>query len=480
MSFEINIHFDNASNYNFDGNKIEIITGTVKLLATSTGTPQAELYAKLDENQGLVALDSSGNSRHGALRNAWEVTGWQPGKIGSGLEGNNNGWVDFNNILGYEYTAPFSLEFWIKFTSTISQTIISKQEGAGNFTGYGINVNNGYIRVVIRANASEILSIETNTAKNDNIWHHVVMTYDGSNTLAGLKLYVDNVEDNGVIANLPMSSSILTTNDFQISGRGGSNILMVAGTVVDEVVVYQRELTPAEVAFRWNIGNGTQELPGGTVSFPTDNPPLRLYTSFFANSLISVSATTVESGSDEVRYVIIVDGKDYWWNGAVWAESSGYAETNTLSEINTNASSLLADSRPISIKFYLHSNDGTTTPEVGNIIIEFDNTVTPVTDPNITRVFGVARKPDGSFSSEIFTVQPSMDGIEYSSVTQIRDDIIYITPDENSGEWEVNLIDNDEAEVGSYYIFRFGNRFERKIVPKTNEIEYNNLEDYTE
>jgi len=102
-------------------------------------------------------------------------------------------------------------------------------------------------------------------------------------------------------------------------------------------------------------------------------------------SWTSFVETITTVGSDAVKYVLSDDaGVTFkWWSGAAWVVSSGYAESNTGAEINTNIASFPITTDGMKIKVYLHSNDGTTTPNIDNLTINFIDALYPTTSPKI-------------------------------------------------------------------------------------------------
>jgi hypothetical protein len=96
------------------------------------------------------------------------------------------------------------------------------------------------------------MGARTTNEYDDGLWHHVIVTYDGSNNSNGIKFYVDGVQ----VAKEGVSSASLTrdmgwTDDCEISiGYSLSN-----NFAFDEVVIYDNKvLNESEVAFRYNNG----------------------------------------------------------------------------------------------------------------------------------------------------------------------------------------------------------------------------------
>ena len=184
--------FNNPENYDFDINLIEIVVGTEKLKPQVVGA-QTYMYVKLDENKGLVAIDSSSNNRHGAFQGGFDENIWTPGKINSGIEGIGGGYINFDSIASFERTDAFSLECWVNFGSSLTQAFMSKQLDSGAFQGFAINVVSGIIRGVIRDDLGKIITVASTLSYNDSAWHHIVLTSDGLSIASGTKLYVDNI-----------------------------------------------------------------------------------------------------------------------------------------------------------------------------------------------------------------------------------------------------------------------------------------------
>lgn len=373
---ELKYNFLDSDNYTFDPTKIENVgPGTFKLLATvAPGT--AYLYTKLDEGVGLVARDSAGNvvNRDGAFQGFLTETDWSTaGKFGNGIEGNDTGIINFDGFGGFEHTEAFSIAYWINLVnSASSQAIVAKQKNTGVFEGWISNAVSGVIRWVIRDTDSKVNTIETNSSYAGAL-HQVVCTYDGSGDANGMHLYVDNALDENITNNNTMTGTIKNTANLQISGRNGANDSLRTGTIINDVMIFNRELSAAEVAFLWNGGAGIQQLPGAGTSFPTDNPTIQAKNGFEATELKNFLATVVETGNDKVKFVISVNNVDKWWNGAAIADSIGYTESNTAAEILANIAAFLDGTKArVNPKSFLHSDTGSSTPEISDLTIGYD------------------------------------------------------------------------------------------------------------
>jgi hypothetical protein len=463
----ITINYTNSNEHIYDNTKIEIVSNKSRLLV-ETGSPEGYIYVKLNETGGLVANDSSGNDRGGALQSFWDETDWSTGgKFGNGIEGNGTGFINFDQLLNWDRAQAFSFECWFRFTSGTTQLIISKQSNSGNLQGIALNAIAGVLRSVLRDDAGNACVVETNSTYNNDVSHHLVMTWDGSSVVSGLNLYVDNVLDRNVTFSDTLTGSIITTADLQVSGKDGNNDSLVAGSIINDVAIYDRELTPAEINYRWNSGNGIQTLPGSTTSYPTDNPTSVSKSRLRATDIIGISATVTEPGSDQIKGVVLIDAIDYYWDGSAWSVSSGYAQSNTIAELNTNLTTLLTEPTYFKIKGYYHSADGSTTPDMTDYTITYEFVGDDVPDTiDKVSVIGYLYDSEGAAITDSFNIYLQSRHVIYKTNTKIKSNIIPVTPN-SVGRWEVDLIETTNMAGEQYYIFDFGNNGILKQVPNT-------------
>lgn len=455
MSQILKSTFDNSKGYIFDADDIKIVANRVELVPVIIGA-EAAIYTKLDDNKGLVAVDSSGNEQHGAFQGGYTENNWTPGKINSAIIGisTSSGFVNFDQLLEYERDEPFTLECWFNTTSGSTMSFVSKQSDSGNFQGFAINFAGGKPRFVIRDDVGNILAAETTATYNDGLWHHVVMTYNGNNSHTGMTIFIDNVNDTVVTTTGTLTGSIKTTADLQISGRDGNNICIDANTKIDEVVIYSRELNAAEVNFRWNSGNGTQDLPGSDTSYPTDNPPIQPVIAQLITEITAFSADITATGSDNVFFVLEINGADYWWNGISWVISSGSSESNTYQDINDNLISLVLDGlSSFNWKGYMHSATGDTTPFLNFVEITY---AIELQDPTLNQsiISGIRLGLDGNpKEGEVIKVNSRWLIGENTEID--NDQIETITNVE--GKWQISL--NYEDLPPDYLEWYFGVKY---------------------
>ena len=232
--------------------KLLLILGLLAIIIPSVS--QAGLGVYLGAGSGITkglwhfegsSSDSSGNGNNGT--DTAISYGLSYGKFGQGANFNGStGYISMGNVLGFEYNQSFTIATWWKNNNTVSQNTISKQQNISPYAGYGIGTSiSGYPQVFLYRDGNGAFIKTIPTLLNDKL-HFVVMTYDGSNTINGLKMYVDGVLSNTTTdSNITFTLSILSTTPFQISGRGGTGLLMNGN--IDEVIIENVAWTPTQI-----------------------------------------------------------------------------------------------------------------------------------------------------------------------------------------------------------------------------------------
>ena len=271
------------------------------------------LYAvwHLNELIGVDIADSSGNGRNGTIIGADYIR--EAGKLNNCLKFTTGiapgTYGDCGNIANFERTNSFSLECWFKAPVAPSSKIIMSRGklNAGIFQGYRLYILNGILRIDLVNGAGfaygTYLRRETVAATyNNNIWYHLIITYDGSSAVSGLKMYVDGIEPPTVVPGTGtlITGSMLNAGTFQIGSTDGPTPWWYGR--LDEVVVYDKKLSPEEVTFRYHGGNGRETF----VSLPPNIPsnPIPIDTAIDQHRDVNISWTGGHPEGDATTYDI--------------------------------------------------------------------------------------------------------------------------------------------------------------------------------
>ena len=196
--------------------------------------------------------DNSGNGANGTDTSVvYNQPGFRDG-IGSAYY-SGSAYSSMGDVLAFEYTSPWTMACWMKNLSTVSSNIFSKQQNAGSYIGYGFGTAaDGTLQAFIYGGGGTGSLIANYPSKYNDRLHFVVWTYDGSNSNAGYRFYVDGLPVTATsVTNIANSGSIITTTPLQISGRAGANSLW--NGYIEEASVFSRILSSQEISqyYQW-------------------------------------------------------------------------------------------------------------------------------------------------------------------------------------------------------------------------------------
>ncbi|MDA0196903.1 MAG: DUF1553 domain-containing protein [Bacteroidetes bacterium] len=199
-----------------------------------------------------------------------------PGKFKKALEFDGTNTLTIGDIGDFEFYNEFSLGGWINYSETpeYNAGILSRRNGEMYRSGYGLYLGkDNSLRFQIVAvdygtssrhfNSTEkLIEVRTKTSIPKNKWTNIFGTYDGSGKASGVTLLVngerqeveilsDNLERNDLY--FEDNESILVGTQFTVGhwmmrGKKGNNLSGFKGAI-DEISIYNRELSPLEVKY---------------------------------------------------------------------------------------------------------------------------------------------------------------------------------------------------------------------------------------
>jgi glucose/arabinose dehydrogenase/PKD repeat protein len=207
----------------------------------TTGVGLVASYS-FNEGSGTTLIDRTGNGRTGTVSGATWTT---QGKYGSALSFDGvNDWVTVADANALDLTTGMTLEAWVYPTASGSgswrNVLIKERTGGEAYNLYANTDTNVPAVYVVRAAQMNVpLDARGTGALPLNTWTHLAATYDGTT----LRMFV-----NGAQAGSRAVSGAMVTSTGAL--RIGGNSLWgeyFAGRI-DEVRIYNRALTPAEIA----------------------------------------------------------------------------------------------------------------------------------------------------------------------------------------------------------------------------------------
>ena len=157
-------------------------------------------------------------------------------------------------LLDFERTDSFALSCWFKCGSSSSSQVLLSKANTSNQGYYLVMASNGRIVFVIRDSSNNSIVGFPALTFNDNNFHHVLASYDGSSQTSGLTMYIDSVQYLLSTSGTTLTSSIKVTNPFQIGSRYNSDII---NGLIDEPAIFNRELGSVASATMYGSGSAS-------------------------------------------------------------------------------------------------------------------------------------------------------------------------------------------------------------------------------
>lgn len=328
---------DEANYYQEDNTKTDFINDKVQLSGIGL-IPYAHWH--LNETSGTSAADSSGNGRNGTTVNM-EDADWVSGKLNNCLNfGGTDEYLNCGYIGDWQNGDWWSLECWFNTSSTSQQTIMGKVTIPANEkrSGYCIDMDSsGHLEVYLMTSYkpgqfNELILVRTSSTFNDGSWHHLVVTYDGSDLASGVNIYIDNSLQSTSTIYDALGTTYQSTSFFEVGGKDGTTDCFVGK--IDEIVIYTVILSTSDISYRYNSGNGIETMPGTYDTtqgwYVTTLDASQINTSAWAG----ISQILIESSilaNTSINYLVSVDDRTTWkyWDGQVW-------QTSAIGDIDTN------------------------------------------------------------------------------------------------------------------------------------------------
>ena len=231
---------------------------------------------------GLVAAYSGdGNALDARSRNNGTIQGnvtFAAGEVGQGLQvgGANGDRVIVGNPANLQLQ-EFTIEAWIKRSSS---SVVTNSPNAGSPGGIFFAYGQGGYAFLIDQNTNRLGLSVVGTSQvlsptltiTDTNWHHVAVTQSGAAFTGGTGaiFYLDGVAD----TRSGFQSPFTFTTNAAIGSRGDGQTDNVFFGAIDELAIYNRELSASEIQAIYNSGTTGKCKPLAT--YAPDNQVLWL------------------------------------------------------------------------------------------------------------------------------------------------------------------------------------------------------------
>ncbi len=235
--------FDDAGN---ESERARLALRTVERPPIATGLVA---HYTFDGISDTTLRDTSPCANHGMIL-CRSAPVWRAGKYGLGLEFNGDGdLVEIPPATSLNLQHGMTLTAWVYPTKTLSgwQHIVAKEHG-GSTLAYYLAANSGHTNQPWSGfNVADTwLSVGGGGSLAPDVWTHVASTYDSRD----LRFYVNGAP----VAQYRLGCTIeTTTGPLHL---GGNDLGEYFSGVLDEVMIYNRALSPSEICYIYQFVGG--------------------------------------------------------------------------------------------------------------------------------------------------------------------------------------------------------------------------------
>jgi hypothetical protein len=202
-------------------------------------------YWKLDETSG-PRIDSAGSSNLADNGGVGSATG----KVGNAASFDGSNYLSLTSNSNVQITGDFTIACWVYLATltTTRQMFVTKDNSSDREYILYIAIDN---RFTFRIHSVGTL-INSATAAQDT-WYFLLGDYRASDNR--IRLIVNNGTPNTLTGS---NSATVGSAEFQIGAREfiGFEEPVLSGGRIDEVGIWKRLLTPAEISILYNSGSG--------------------------------------------------------------------------------------------------------------------------------------------------------------------------------------------------------------------------------
>jgi hypothetical protein len=178
-----------------------------------------------------------------------------PGHDRLGLKLDGDAWLDLDGAGAFERYQTFSFGLWVKLPADLRDGVIfHKGIGAAlyNFKGFHLALKDNRLELLMAHTTpyNAIIEYADVTIPRDQ-WVHLAVTYDGSSSAKGLRLFMQGqellteVENDNLYKGILFNEGLKGEPGIQIGARWRGK--GIGGAVVDDLVLYDTEITALEV-----------------------------------------------------------------------------------------------------------------------------------------------------------------------------------------------------------------------------------------
>lgn len=228
------------------------LTSSVLRIQTSAGVRVFNLVPTTDPDASAVRIQTSSGVRAIALESAGP-----PPSSGGTLDFDGvNEYVQIPHTASLNLTNEITVEAWVNIDSfPVTIMRVAQKGGYSNASGWGMNVYSspGFMLYVNVYDSAGTRFYVQGGNVSLNTWTHIAFTYDAT----AVNLYINGTN----VKTTPTNGLAMSTNTTNLILGAQSTLVNYFDGTIDELQIYDRALSLAEIQARYNSGAGQQGCP---------------------------------------------------------------------------------------------------------------------------------------------------------------------------------------------------------------------------
>jgi hypothetical protein len=196
-------------------------------------------------------FDKSGNANNGTLVNG---PTFNTGSLGSIVFDGVDDYCTLGNVtsLNFNRLDPYTFSVFFKSTNVNPAAVLLGKMDNSLTQGYTVYQLNGRIYTDLGnfSGTANALAVYTSAVLSNNIIYNIAVTYDGSSSTSGLKIYLNSVIQSTNVQYNSLTTNFTNTAPFYIAGRYPSAYPFPGSIYTTQV--YNRALSADEVLQNYN------------------------------------------------------------------------------------------------------------------------------------------------------------------------------------------------------------------------------------
>ncbi len=170
---------------------------------------------------------------------------YRAGRAGKAGDFDGRRFLDLGDVADFDFYDKFTLAAWVKPAGARGGAIVSRTAELPEEEGYSLRLEKGRFQLnLVKRWLDDSLRVETERTFAPDVWHHVLVGYDGSRLASGIKLHVNGREEKLRVVLDDLNQTFRTKQPLRIGSGGGPRSRFHG--LIEDVRIYGRVLSAEE------------------------------------------------------------------------------------------------------------------------------------------------------------------------------------------------------------------------------------------